>query len=341
MIFLSAKTPKALLSADLERVIDEYLGYYAGSSSHTARAKQIDLRDFVEFIRRHKKLVEGNSIKTSLWDHTIVQAYLEDLLNRGAAPASVARKLATLKHFGRTLADNIVGFVNPAKEAKAPKTSLQRPIGLEPQQAQATVDKLFTSLKDNKNFTKNRNATLLVFLLETGLRAEECRLLRIAQLHEDQSWIKNVRTKGRKFRNIYISTRLKPYLKNYLEIRNEELKRFFPDLKSKQDGRLPLFISTYKANQTKPDSFLLGAKTLWRAIHGVSKEHNLHPHLLRHSFALNLLASSKDVRLVSQALGHSDVRVTMRYTQRQDEDVAKAMEEMGSQETVKEENLKK
>ena len=117
-------------------------------------------------------------------------------------------------------------------------------------------------------------------------------------------------------------------MKKYLKRREQELKKFYPDLKPSQDSRLPVFISTYKAKAIEPDSFVMGAKTLWRSINELSKEFHLHPHLLRHSFALNLLESSKDVRLVSQALGHSDVRVTMRYTHRADEEMAKAVEEM-------------
>jgi integrase len=41
---------------------------------------------------------------------------------------------------------------------------------------------------------------------------------------------------------------------------------------------------------------------------------------------VDLLTASNDVRLVAQALGHSDVRVTMKYTERTDEDVALAIE---------------
>jgi integrase/recombinase XerC len=52
----------------------------------------------------------------------------------------------------------------------------------------------------------------------------------------------------------------------------------------------------------------------------------LHPHLLRHTYATELLEGSKDIRLVAQALGHSDVRVTMRYTERGNEEVASALE---------------
>lgn len=329
MIFLSAKTPKQLLSANFEKVIAEYLAYFAGGSSHTSRAKHIDLKDFVCFLRKHHGIKDTEALKVSKWDHSSVQAYLEVLLDRGAAPATAARKLATLKHLGRTLADNLIGFANPAKEAKAPKTSLQRPKGLSSSDTSVIFNKLSDQLGEKVKFNNYRNAIIFIFLLETGLRADECRLLRRIQIAEDFKWIKNVRTKGRKFRNVYISSRLKPHLESYLDRRAKEIKKFFPELKPSQDSRLPLFISCYKADVKNHESFLMGAKTLWRAINNVAKDLKLHPHLLRHSFAINLLESSKDVRLVSQALGHSDVRVTMRYTHRQDEDVARAMEEMG------------
>lgn len=335
MIFLSAKTPKQLLASDFERVIDEYLGYFAGGSSHTARAKRLDLKDFTDFMRKHSRVKKDEPIKTRMWDHSAVQAYLEAQLNKGAAPSSVARRLATLKHLGRTLAENIVGFVNPAKEAKAPKTSLQRPKGLAEKETSIIIDGIYQSLRNKKRFSDTRNFTILILLLETGLRADECRLLRRSQIAEGSKWISNVRTKGRKFRNIYISSRLKPHLDAYLETRSLELKKFFPEIKKSQDAKLPLFISTYKADPKNLESFLMGAKTLWRAINQASNEFHLHPHLLRHSFALNLLESSKDVRLVSQALGHGDVRVTMRYTQRQDEDIAMAMEQMGHSEKIR------
>jgi site-specific recombinase XerD len=54
----------------------------------------------------------------------------------------------------------------------------------------------------------------------------------------------------------------------------------------------------------------------------------LHPHLLRHTYAVDLLEDSKDIRLVAQALGHADVRITMRYTERSNEEVAAAREKL-------------
>ena len=76
-------------------------------------------------------------------------------------------------------------------------------------------------------------------------------------------------------------------------------------------------------------------KSIWRIISDFGKRarlladdsfDGLHPHKLRHTFAHGLLDTSRDVRLVAQALGHSDVRTTMRYTERTDDEIAKAIE---------------
>ena len=69
---------------------------------------------------------------------------------------------------------------------------------------------------------------------------------------------------------------------------------------------------------------------MWRAINELSLDKELHPHLLRHSYALDLLNSSNDIRLVAQALGHGDVRTTMRYTERSEEEIASALEKSRS-----------
>jgi site-specific recombinase XerD len=119
---------------------------------------------------------------------------------------------------------------------------------------------------------------------------------------------------------------MREQLRDYLQLRERELTKFYAKLTRQQNDALPVFISTYKAQPGRPETFCMGAKTLWRAINELSAEVHLHPHLLRHSYALDLLNDSNDVRLVAQALGHSDVRITMRYTERKEHEIAMALE---------------
>ena len=308
------------------KMVDSYIRYYAASNSHTGRAKRLDLKHFVEFLCSLRSYSKAEKLKVKDWDFSSVQRFVDDSLTKGESPATVARRLATLKHMGRTLSEKIAGFVNPAREVKAPKVNLLTPQAIPRKEVGSIKVKAEERQQERDSFIRLRNKMLFDFLLDTGLRAEEVRLLRINQLDDDLEWIENVRTKGRRYRNVYITSAIRSSLKTYLEEREKILKKFYSKLPKNLERSHPLFISTYNAMPGKPDTFLMGAKSIWRAIHELSKDTPLHPHLLRHSYAHDLLSSSNDVRLVAQALGHSDVRITMRYTERSDQEVAKALE---------------
>ena len=318
-------------SASVERLslagaVDEYLKYCAAGRGHTARAKQLDLKSFLAFLTSYRRRKAPAELTVGDWDASSVQAFIEHCFERGESPATVTRRLATLKHMGRLLAERVAGFVNPAREIKSPRMQVLRPQALSRDEIDAVIERAQERIGEKPSFTRRRNLVLLSLLLDTGLRADEIRLLRLLQVEPSLEWLRNVRTKGRKFRSVYVTTAMRPMLSEYLTARAVELKRFFPKLSPSTDARLPLFISAYRAKPQDSDSFFMSPKTLWRTIRELTVETKLHPHLLRHSFALDLLESSKDVRLVSQALGHSDVRVTMRYTERLDEEVARAVE---------------
>lgn len=319
-----------LQNAKLCDVVDSYLRYYAAGRGHTARAKHLDLRHFLSFLAVFRGYSSPNKLRVRDWDFSAVQRFVDESIDKGAAPATVARRLATLKHMGRSLSEKVAGFVNPAREVKSPRIQAPKPKALTKQQIQATRRRAAQRKQAKDSFIRLRNESLFTFLLDTGIRADEIRNIKRAQLDENLEWIKNVRTKGRRFRNVYITSAARPQLKRYLEARKQELKRFFRKLSHKHDGVLPLFISSYAAKPDKLESFMMGAKTIWRAVNELSPQVHLHPHLLRHSYALNLLKHCSDIRLVSQALGHSDVKVTMRYTERKDEEVARALEKAAS-----------
>lgn len=308
--------------------IQSYLDYYAAGDSHTAKAKRLDVDHFLSFLQKYRGYGSADKLTIEDWDKSSVEHFLESrLVLHGEAPATVARRLATLKHMGRILSDQIENFQNPTKEVRPPKQRTLKPHVLPPLEIETVKSRAEVRISEkNGAFTRVRNRMLFLLLLDTGLRADEVRLLTRGQLTDDLEWLQNVRTKSRRYRNVYITSAVRTDLEQYLSRRETELKRFFPKLPLSSDKALPLFISSYGADASKPLSFRMGAKSVWRAINELSNETHLHPHILRHSYALELLENSHDIRLVAQALGHSDVKITMRYTEQTDTALVHALE---------------
>jgi len=330
-MFNDFSSSKGLSSTPFVKVVESYVRYYAAGKGHTARAKRLDLDHFIEFLREYRAYSSAEKLRVIDWDFSSVQRFVDESLGKGEAPATVARRLATIKHMGRTLAEKVPGFTNPAREVKAPKLKTLCPKALSQKEVQNIKEFARRRFEEKDSFIRFRNQSLFELLIDTGLRAEEVRLLKANQLDGELEWLKNVKTKGRRFRNVYVSSAMRPKLRKYLKRREKELLKFFPKLTQGISDSLPLFISTYAAKAGKPETFLMGPKSVWRAIRELSSDTPLHPHLLRHSYALELLEHSNDIRLVAQALGHSDVRVTMRYTERKDQELAEALERRNRQ----------
>lgn len=324
--------PSALEQESLQRIAESYVRYYAAGEGHTARAKRYDLQHFLTFLAGSEERIP--LIRVADWTLERTQAFVDYRLSLGEAPATVGRRLATIKHFGRTLAERVHGYINPAREVKGPVQRPSKPRGLTEEEVEAL--RAAAQPSDSTKFSAIRNQFLLELLLATGLRADEVRLLTLLQISDDGCWLKNVKTKGRKFRNVYLDSQIRRLMHSYLERREVELSRALPDLASlprAERAKYPLFISLAGARIGEPLTFGLSPKTVWRIIASIGRRAqstcdgpHLHPHVLRHTFAHGLLDSSKDIRLVAQALGHSDVRTTMRYTERTEEEIASAIE---------------
>src|SRR5262245_61795788 len=100
---------KSFQSASLLTVVESYVRYYAAGSSHTARAKRLDLDKFLSFLCEYNCISKLEKLKVKDWDYSSVQRFVDGMLKKGESPATVARRLATIKHMGRTLAERVAG----------------------------------------------------------------------------------------------------------------------------------------------------------------------------------------------------------------------------------------
>ncbi len=163
-----------------------------------------------------------------------------------------------------------------------------------------STDELTRLLKSPDETDKGlRDRAILELFFSTGLRLSElCSLNRDLDLSKDEF---SIRGKGEKVRVVFLSDEAKDCIKKYLA--------------SRKDLKEPLFIQqSYRTTETgrlTPRSIeRLVKKYAIKA--GISKK--VTPHVIRHSFATDLLSNGADIRSVQMMLGHANIATTQIYT---------------------------
>lgn len=144
-----------------------------------------------------------------------------------------------------------------------------------------------------------RDKALLELFFSTGLRlAELCSLNRDLDLSKDEF---SIRGKGDKVRVVFLSDDAKSAIRGYL--------------KARKDMDDPMFT---QVGRNKNESGRLTPRSIERIVKqyaikaGISKK--VTPHVIRHSFATDLLSNGADIRSVQMMLGHANIATTQIYT---------------------------
>lgn len=150
-----------------------------------------------------------------------------------------------------------------------------------------------------------RDKAILEMLFSTGLRVSE-----LVKLNRDQINLKRrefgVIGKGGRARVVFLSERAVKWLKKYLDQRDDSWR--------------PLFIRYAGAadESGKGEKMRLTARSVQRIVEKYARKARLPvkatPHVLRHSFATDLLMAGADIRSVQEMLGHKNIQTTQIYT---------------------------
>lgn len=151
-----------------------------------------------------------------------------------------------------------------------------------------------------KELVDLRDKAILELLFSTGLRVSElCSLPRDLDLSRDEF---SVRGKGDKVRVVFLSDSARKALKEYLSERKDMEDSMFVSLSSR----------------AKKGGSRLTSRSIERIVKhyaikaGISKK--VTPHVIRHSFATDLLQNGADLRSVQVLLGHANIGTTQIYT---------------------------
>lgn len=152
-----------------------------------------------------------------------------------------------------------------------------------------------------KTNAKRRLHTLILTLLDTGLRVEEALTIRSADLDWDNMLIK-VTGKGNKERMVPFSYELRKVLWRY-----------------KNSGQFDLFFASRNGSKMMRRNVLRDFKLLCKALGFEAVPRSIHA--LRHTFAVNYLRNGGSVFHLQKALGHSSLEMSRRYANLLTEDL--------------------
>jgi integrase/recombinase XerC/integrase/recombinase XerD len=260
-----------------------------GAAERTRRAYGVDVAELATW-------AAAQGLDPAAISYRVLRGYAARLSDRGAAPRTLARKLASARAFFRSMVEHGDLAANPADLLPAPKLPQTLPRTLKTTDVAALLDKIPATTP-----LELRDRALFELAYACGLRAEELVNLDATAVDFDGEQVR-VEGKGAKTRFVPAGEPALAALRRYFE-------RGRPALCG-ASGDPALFLS--KSGRRLSTSDVRRRLRVW-ARHAAAQG-AVHPHALRHSFATHLLEGGADLRAIQELLGHASISTTQVYT---------------------------
>lgn len=290
-----------LVSADLRAQPEVQMGVVL--TPHELLARYLDHLALERRLSRHTVAAYGRDIGRLIKcagdaplaeiDVHAIRRYAAQAHGKGLDPRSIARMLSAWRGFYRYLVRSHGFGDNPGLGVRAPRAAKRLPQALSPDEAQRLLE------IDADSALASRDKAMFELFYSSGLRLSELTGLAPDNVNFADGTVR-VLGKGAKTRVVPVGAHALKALHEWLATRAQ----IHPH---QADA---LFVSRTGA-RLSPRSVQQRLKKL-AAKQGLTK--NVHPHVLRHSFATHVLQSSSDLRAVQEMLGHASISSTQVYT---------------------------
>jgi site-specific recombinase XerD len=258
-----------------------------GKTPNTIRSYGASLADFLRVAHRL-----GLPNEAPAYTVAHVYAFLNDVRERDVSPAYRHRRHREVKTFFSWC--QRMELVSENVFARVPLVKLEQQI-IQPFSA-AEIRSMLAA-QDTAKHHDCRNYALILFLLDTGVRASECVSIRLDDVDWQQQRVRVLHGKGQKQRWVGIGERTVASLQDYI-------------VRFRGDAPGALFLGSRSGAAIKNAH---GLNVVFQRIAAASGVEGVHPHRFRHTFATWAIAASAREVDVQTLLGHSSMAMTQRY----------------------------
>lgn len=279
MMFQMSSRPESLATAFID-----HLTYERRLSPLTCSSYARDIRILLQY------LSDSDLAQVQL---ITIRQMIVRLHGKGFSSKSLSRMLSAWRCFYHYLIRDHFFQHNPCIGVRVPKSAQRLPNVLSPDEAAQLLN-----FESNDVLTV-RDSAMFELFYSSGLRLAELTQLKPADVDFEEGTVK-VLGKGGKERIVPVGEQALQALRSWLEQRDQLLK----------SGATALFISHRGGPiSARTIAYRLKHRGKLQGLH-----QNVHPHILRHSFASHVLQSSGDLRAVQEMLGHAHITSTQVYT---------------------------
>lgn len=277
----------------------DFLKYERNYSENTILSYQKELLKYNNYLKKNKinyKTISKAEIRSYL-------KYLDDLKYKNS---TISKNVSSIRSFYHYLQIKKELKINVWDRISNPKVKRQIPNFL----TTLELEKIFQR-KELTNSYEIRNRLIIELLFASGLRVSELINLKVKDITKDEKSIRTI-GKGAKERVVYYGEYAEEVLKQYLNHARNEL------LKTKKSDYLLVGRNTTKLTRNRINEILN------EEMKKIELQHHISPHVLRHTFATQLLNNGADIRSVQELLGHQNLSTTQIYTHITSEELRKS-----------------
>lgn len=278
-------------------VVDQFIRYLHTEkrfSPHTTKAYRADLEQFLGYFG-----IAGSADDIAAITNRQIRSWVMVLVDSKIAPASINRKITSLRRFFRYCQQTGLMHNNPADLVSGLKSRKSLPVFVE----KKPMGELISGVNSAEDFPGVRNALIIELLYGTGIRLSELTGLR----HRDVMLEKGqVRVMGKRSKE-----RIIPAPGAVLELigRYVDLKHELHDC----SGEAPLLVT----DKGRPLYPVFVYRLVRRLLEFAGNTGKNSPHVLRHTYATHLLNEGADLNAIKELLGHANLSATQVYTHTQ------------------------